>query len=77
MYIYFTSRKVDRTFLVCGIVAFAFAFPVGAGVAVAAFWGQGQSEWVDLLRVALANSSQGYSCHGGKINSRVLQYASY
>ena len=54
MYIYFTSRKVDRTFLVCGIVAFAFAFPVGAGVAVAAFWGQGQSEWVDLLRVALA-----------------------
>merc|ERR1711935_930424 len=29
-------------------------FPVGAGVSVAAFWGQRQSEWVDLLRVALA-----------------------
>ena len=54
MYIYFSTRKVDRTFLVCGIVGFAFAFPVGAGVSVAAFWGQRQSEWVDLLRVALA-----------------------
>jgi len=54
MYIYFSTRKVDRTFLVCGIIGFAFAFPVGAGVSVAAFWGQRQSEWVDLLRVALA-----------------------
>ena len=54
MYIYFTMRKVSRTFIVCGIIAFAFAFPVGAGVAVAAFWGHGQSKWVDLLRVALA-----------------------
>jgi len=54
MYIYFTSRKVSRTFLICGIVGFAFAFPLGAGVSLAAFWGQRQSEWVDLLRVALA-----------------------
>jgi zinc transporter ZupT len=54
MYIYFSTRKVDRTFLVCGIIGFAFCFPAGAGVSVAAFWGQRQSEWVDLLRVALA-----------------------
>lgn len=27
---------------------------MGAGVSLAAFWGQRQSEWVDLLRVALA-----------------------
>jgi zinc transporter ZupT len=54
MYIYFTSRKADRTFLLLGIALFALAFPVGTGVSVAAFWGQRQSEWVDLLRVALA-----------------------
>jgi zinc transporter ZupT len=54
MYIYFSTRKVDRTFLIVTIVGFAFCFPAGAGVSVAAFWGQRQSEWVDLLRVALA-----------------------
>lgn len=54
MYIYFSTRKVDRTFLIVTIVGFAFCFPLGAGVSVAAFWGQRQSEWVDLLRVALA-----------------------
>jgi zinc transporter ZupT len=54
MYIYFTSRRASRNFLLFGIIAFAFAFPVGAGVSLAAFWGQRQSEWVDLLRVALA-----------------------